>query len=227
MYTITVYAKPLGGIAGRVRVHPDVLQTIDKVFRSAKGGAINDFVVTHIGDVVVSLVVSSAAPEATSAARDVVDKAYAAGQVVSCERKLFKNPEGESTFSIVFEERESESFVLFLAGAKSAEFWEAILEADDGASAACALAFAPHIMLHRTEGDFLSTQELLERFASDKLSRLGVAPVSLCDSAVVRTKVHPVVALGFSLGNGKLLGPLDLFDTPLFEAARVKASEGE
>ena len=50
MYTVTVYAKPLGGIAGCTRVYPDILQAVDKVFRKAKGSVLHDFVVTHIGD---------------------------------------------------------------------------------------------------------------------------------------------------------------------------------
>ena len=213
MYTVTVYSKPLGGIAGCTRVFPDVLQAVDKVFRKAKGNILHDFVVTHIGDRVVSLIVSEGDVE------EVIKEAYAVGEEIAEKRKLFKNPAAESLISLTFEERESESLVLFLAGSSDNEFWNGLIPEGENQTAATA-----SVMLCRTEGDFCTTAELLETFADEKTSLRGISPVSLCDSAIVRTKVTPVVALGFSLGNGMLTGPLDLFDTQLFDAPRFRAS---
>ena len=105
MYTVTVYSKPLGGIAGCTRVFPDVLQAVDKVFRKAKGDILHDFVVTHIGDRVVSLIVSDGDVE------EVIKEAYAVGEEIAEKRKLFKNPAAETSVSLTFEERESEAFV--------------------------------------------------------------------------------------------------------------------
>ena len=218
MYTVTVYSQPLGGIAGCTRVFPDVLQAVDKVFRKAKGSVLHDFVVTHMGDCVVSLRVCDA--ERIAEAEAVRAEAYAVGEKISAERKLFKNPAPASSLSLTFEERESEAFVLFLAGSADGTIWNGLLPAGENQAAA-----VPAVMLCRTEGEFSSTAELLETFADASVSARGLSPVSLCDSAIVRTKVTPVVALGFSLGNGILTGPLDLFDTPLFDACRYRASE--
>ena len=214
MYTVTVYSKPLGGIAGCTRVFPDVLQAVDKVFRKAKGDILHDFVVTHIGDRVVSLIVSDGDVE------EVIKEAYAVGEEIAEKRKLFKNPAAESSISLTFEERESEAFVLFLAGSSDNEFWNGLIPKGEKQAVSSA-----SVMLCRTEGEFCTTAELLETFADEKTSLRGISPVSLCDSSIVRTKVTPVVALGFSLGNGMLTGPLDLFDTPLFDAPRFRASQ--
>ena len=214
MYTVTVYSKPLGGIAGCTRVFPNVLQAVDKVFRKAKGDILHDFVVTHIGDRVVSLIVSDGDVE------EVIKEAYAVGEEIAEKRKLFKNPAAETSFSLTFEERESEAFVLFLAGSSDNELWNGLIPKGENQAAASA-----SVMICRTEGEFCTTAELLETFADEKTNLRGIAPVSLCDSSIVRTKVTPVVALGFSLGNGMLTGPLDLFDTPLFDAPRFRASQ--
>ena len=214
MYTVTVYSKPLGGIAGCTRVFPDVLQAVDKVFRKAKDNILHDFVVTHIGDRVVSLIVSEGDVE------EVIKEAYAVGEEIAEKRKLFKNPAAESLISLTFEEREAESLVLFLAGSSDNELWNGLIPEGENQTAATA-----SVMLCRTEGEFCTTSELLETFADEKTSLRGISPVSLCHSAIVRTKVTPVVALGFSLGNGMLTGPLDLFDTPLFDAPRFRASQ--
>ena len=214
MYTVTVYSKPLGGIAGCTRAFPDVLQAVDKVFRKAKGDILHDFVVTHIGDRVVSLIVSDGDVE------EVIKEAYAVGEEIAEKRKLFKNPAAETSVSLTFEERESEAFVLFLAGSSDNELWNGLIPKRENQAAASA-----SVMICRTEGEFCTTAELLETFADEKTNLRGIAPVSLCDSSIVRTKVTPVVALGFSLGNGMLTGPLDLFDTPLFDAPRFRASQ--
>ena len=218
MYTVTVYAKPLGGIAGCTRVYPDILQAVDKVFRNAKGSVLHDFVVTHIGDRVVSLIISDA--DRTAEAAAVVDSAYAVGEEIAKSRKLFINPSPASSLSLTFAEREAEAFVLFLAGSADADLWNGLLPAGENQASSAA-----SLMLCRTEGEFCTTAELLETFADESVSARGISPVSLCDSAIVRTKVTPVVALGFSLGNGILTGPLDLFDTPLFDAPRLRASQ--
>ena len=214
MYTVTVYSKPLGGIAGCTRVFPDVLQAVDKIFRKAKGNILHDFVVTHIGDRVVSLIVSD------GDVKEIIKEAYAVGEEIAEKRKLFKNKAEDSSISLTFEERESESLILFLAGSSDKEFWNGLIPNGENQAAS-----SSSIMLCRTEDEFSTTAELLETFADEKTSLRGISPVSLCDSAIVRTKVTPVVALGFSLGNGLLTGPLDLFDTPLFDAPRFRASQ--
>ena len=130
MYTVTVYAKPLGGIAGCTRVYPDILQAVDKVFRNAKGSVLHDFVVTHIGDRVVSLLVSDGDVE------EVIKEAYAVGEEIAEKRKLFKNPAAETSVSLTFEERESEAFVLFLAGSSNNGFWNGLIPKGENQAAA-------------------------------------------------------------------------------------------
>ncbi len=51
-------------------------------------------------------------------------------------------------------------------------------------------------------------------------------PVGMKDSKMTRFDGPPrVVALGYTLKNGKLHGPVDLFDDPAFDVPRIKASE--
>ncbi|HJJ87039.1 MAG TPA: fructose 1,6-bisphosphatase, partial [Methanocorpusculum sp.] len=96
MYTVTVYSKPLGGIAGCTRVFPDVLQAVDKIFRKAKGNILHDFVVTHIGDRVVSIIVSD------GDVKEIIKEAYAVGEEIAEKRKLFKNKAEDSSISLTF-----------------------------------------------------------------------------------------------------------------------------
>jgi len=51
-------------------------------------------------------------------------------------------------------------------------------------------------------------------------------PVSLKDAHPARFDGPPrLVALGFQLANGKLIGPRDMFDDPSYDDARAKANE--
>jgi fructose 1,6-bisphosphate aldolase/phosphatase len=51
-------------------------------------------------------------------------------------------------------------------------------------------------------------------------------PVSVADAHPTRFDGPPrVVALGFQIANGKLIGPQDLFDDPAFENARQLARD--
>ena len=50
-------------------------------------------------------------------------------------------------------------------------------------------------------------------------------PVPLRYSKVTRFDGPPrVIGLGFQITNGKLIGPVDLFDDPIFEYARIEAA---
>ncbi len=217
MKTIAVYSKPLGGIAGRTRVYPDVLGAIDKVCRREKGNSFSDFVVTHIGDRVVCLLVYD--DEKENDVANIVWEAFSEGARIARNRKLFESRTKPSFVELKLEEREAEEFVLLLAGSDERSFWDFLPIPEDQA------AKGPGVLICRTEGIYCTTPELLEIFAGKETTGKGISPVSLCDATVVRTKVTPVVALGFSLGNGILTGPLDLFDTPQFEAPRFHASE--
>ncbi len=218
MYTLSVFSKAVGGIAGRVRVYPDVLQAIDKTLRKAKGDVITDAVVTHIGDRVVCLTVCE--EEKVSELETLLNTAFVQAGEIAASRNLFRNPAPSALCSLTFSERVSETFVLLMAGSDDPLFWSDIVSVSPGQAAG-----APSVMLCRTEGSFSTTAELLEMFVVKEVSRRGVSPLSLCDAAVVRTKVVPVVALGFSMGGGRVTGPLDLFDSPQFDAARMRASK--
>jgi len=76
--------------------------------------------------------------------------------------------------------------------------------------------------------------EILEPFAFPHLvagwmrgSHIGpLMPVSNRNAKCTRFDGPPrVVALGFQLANGKLVGPADMFDDPAFDLARSKANE--
>ncbi|HJJ46763.1 MAG TPA: fructose 1,6-bisphosphatase [Methanocorpusculum sp.] len=217
MKTIAVYSKPLGGIAGRTRVYPDVLGAIDKVFRREKGNSFSDFVVTHIGDRVICLLVYEEGQ--VNDVANIVWEAFSEGRRIAKTRKLFESQIKISFTELKVDERETEEFVLFLAGSDNKSFWDFLPTPEDQA------AKGPSVCICRTEGIYCTTPELLEIFAEKETNKKGISPVSLCDATIVRTRVTPVVALGFSLGNGILTGPLDLFDTPQFEAPRFWASE--
>ncbi|HJK84323.1 MAG TPA: fructose 1,6-bisphosphatase, partial [Methanocorpusculum sp.] len=82
------------------------------------------------------------------------------------------------------------------------------------------------VMIARAEYPCPTTAELCGVFAQPQLLPEGMlCPVSLCDGKMVAKGVIPVVALGFSIADGKLSGPIDLFDNPAFNAARDAAGK--
>ena len=90
------------------------------------------------------------------------------------------------------------------------------------------------VCIVRTQGHFPAVGEVLEPFANPfavegwmRGSHWGpLMPVSLKDANPSRFDGPPrVVALGFQLADGKLVGPRDLFDDPAFDEARRKANE--
>jgi fructose 1,6-bisphosphate aldolase/phosphatase len=82
------------------------------------------------------------------------------------------------------------------------------------------------VMIARAEHPYPTTSELCGVFARPCISSEGIlCPVSLCDGKTVVKGVVPVVALGFSVAAGKLSGPVDLFDNPVFDVARDAAGK--
>lgn len=90
------------------------------------------------------------------------------------------------------------------------------------------------VLVVRCQSGFPAVGEVLEPFANPHLvagwmrgSHYGpLIPVSQKNSAPTRYDGPPrVVALGFQLCNGKLIGPLDLFDDVAYDRARQKALE--
>jgi fructose 1,6-bisphosphate aldolase/phosphatase len=85
----------------------------------------------------------------------------------------------------------------------------------------------------RCQGDFPAVGEVLEPFTTAwtvegfmRGSHYGpFMPVPLKDAQPSRFDGPPrVVALGFQLANGKLIGPRDMFDDPSFDNARTEAN---
>ena len=90
------------------------------------------------------------------------------------------------------------------------------------------------VCIVRCQGRFPAVGEVLEPFASPILvegwmrgSHMGpLMPVSVKDSTPSRFDGPPrVIALGFQLANGKLVGPRDMFDDKAFNLARHQANE--
>jgi len=90
------------------------------------------------------------------------------------------------------------------------------------------------VCIVRCQGEFPAVGEVLEPFASPILvegwmrgSHMGpLMPVSVADSTPSRFDGPPrVIALGFQLANGKLVGPRDMFEDKAFDLARVKSNE--
>ncbi|MDP8012196.1 MAG: fructose-1,6-bisphosphate aldolase/phosphatase [Thermoplasmata archaeon] len=90
------------------------------------------------------------------------------------------------------------------------------------------------VALVRAQSGLPALGEVLEPFAFPHLvsgwmrgSHNGpIMPVGLKDAKMTRFDGPPrVVALGFQLSDGKLVGPVDLFDDPAFDGARRQAVE--
>jgi fructose 1,6-bisphosphate aldolase/phosphatase len=90
------------------------------------------------------------------------------------------------------------------------------------------------VMIVRAQSGFPAVGEILEPFARPFIvegwmrgSHMGpLMPVAMHQSNVSRFDGPPrVVALGFQLSNGKLIGPRDLFDDPAFDEPRRIAYE--
>ena len=88
------------------------------------------------------------------------------------------------------------------------------------------------VCIVRAQGRFPAVGEVLEPFATPYLvegwmrgSHHGpLMPVSVAQSNPTRFDGPPrVVCCGFQLAQGKLIGPLDMFDDPSFENARIAA----
>jgi len=210
MSIVSVFAKTVGGIAGKARIYPDILQAAAKTLRAAEGDVISDSFVTHAGDRLVLLMVH----KKNAPIEELRDKIFDAAQKQADGLGLFKNPTPDSAVSLKFED--GGQFLLFLTGSDDAGFWNKIMVAEAGT------AFDRGIMLAKSEGEYESTARRCEAF--EKSAFLGVCPVSLCETGIMREYVTPVAGLGFSLYKGKIIGPVDLFDSALFDAARLTAS---
>lgn len=90
------------------------------------------------------------------------------------------------------------------------------------------------VCIIRSQGDFPAVGEVLEPFAAPILvegwmrgSHMGpLMPVSIPDSTPSRFDGPPrVVAAGFQLSSGELVGPRDMFDDKAFNLARHQANE--
>ena len=90
------------------------------------------------------------------------------------------------------------------------------------------------VCIVRCQGEFPAVGEVLEPFASPILvegwmrgSHMGpLMPVSVKDSTPSRFDGPPrVIALGFQLADGKLIGPRDMFEDIAFDLARHQANE--
>lgn len=89
------------------------------------------------------------------------------------------------------------------------------------------------VCIIRSQGQFPAVGEILEPFTSPHIvegwmrgSHHGpLMPVAINDSNPSRFDGPPrVIALGFQLSSGKLVGPRDLFDDPAFDEARRQAN---
>jgi len=90
------------------------------------------------------------------------------------------------------------------------------------------------VAIVRTQSGFMATGEVLEAFAFPQLvpgwmrgsHRGPLTPVAQGDAHPTRFDGPPrVIALGFQVSDGKLLGPADLFDDVAFDDSRRKAIE--
>ncbi len=90
------------------------------------------------------------------------------------------------------------------------------------------------VMVVRGQSGLPSVGELIEPFATPVIvagwmrgSHHGpFMPVGLCDANCTRFDGPPrVICLGFQICNGKLIGPVDMFDDPAYDRVRSKCNE--
>ncbi len=90
------------------------------------------------------------------------------------------------------------------------------------------------VMIVRCQSQFPAVGEVLEPFTFPHLvpgwmrgSHMGpIMPVSLKQARTARFDGPPrVVALGFQVSEGRLIGPVDMFDNPAFDEARRMANQ--
>lgn len=90
------------------------------------------------------------------------------------------------------------------------------------------------VMIVRAEAGFPTVGELLEPFASPVITagwmrgcHFGpLMPVGLYDANSTRFDGPPrAVCLGFQVTNGRLIGPVDMFDDPGFDRVRARCNE--
>ncbi len=90
------------------------------------------------------------------------------------------------------------------------------------------------VCIVRCQGNFPAVGEVLEPFASPILvegwmrgSHMGpLMPVAVCDSTPARFDGPPrVIALGFQIARGRLVGPRDMFADKSFDLARHQSNE--
>ncbi len=90
------------------------------------------------------------------------------------------------------------------------------------------------VMIVRCQSQFPAVGEVLEPFTFPHLvpgwmrgSHMGpIMPVSLEQARTARFDGPPrVVALGFQISDGRLIGPVDMFDNPAFDEARRMANQ--
>jgi fructose 1,6-bisphosphate aldolase/phosphatase len=90
------------------------------------------------------------------------------------------------------------------------------------------------VMVVRAQGWFPAVGEILEPFSTAFIvegwmrgSHHGpLMPVPLKDARCIRFDGPPrVIALGFQLKSGKLIGPVDMFDDPSYDEARREANQ--
>ncbi|MDO8841702.1 fructose 1,6-bisphosphatase [Methanocalculus sp.] len=89
-------------------------------------------------------------------------------------------------------------------------------------------------LLVRAGGIFPTLGEIAEPFSVPYMVRsisgerpmMPIIPVSLCDAQGSRSGGPPrIVCLGFSIANGRLIGPADIFDDPALDPVRRAGSE--
>jgi fructose 1,6-bisphosphate aldolase/phosphatase len=90
------------------------------------------------------------------------------------------------------------------------------------------------VMIVRAQNGFPAVGELLEPFASPVITagwmrgchHGPLMPVGLYDANCTRFDGPPrVVCLGFQITNGRLIGPVDMFDDPGFDRVRARCNE--
>lgn len=100
-----------------------------------------------------------------------------------------------------------------------------VLRRDDTVAAVAGMDRTGGTILLRAEGGFPSVGEALAPFLSPNLmAGMALIPVSICDAHTTpQAGMARIVAFGFALNRGRLIGPADLFDDPAFDPSRQAA----
>ncbi|WTZ27391.1 fructose-1,6-bisphosphatase [Microbispora sp. NBC_01389] len=247
MITLSVIKADTGGFVGHSAVHPRlVAEARREIERAKSAGLLVDGCVESCGDDISLIMTHTYGPEAglihsfawdtfqatTHIAKDL--GLYGAGQdLLSDAFSGNLRGMGPGYAELEFEERPSELVLCFLADKTEPGAWNLPLYkmfADPSNTAGLVIDEKMHAGFAFEVHDLHEDRRIVFDCPADLYDMLmyigAPVPVPVGQAHPSRFDRPPrVVALGFQIKDGRLVGPRDMFDDPAFDGARRQATE--